>query len=138
MYYKGGNMIHTIRQVINDDEKFRKLLIDLNKTFYHKTVTGAEVEKFISEQSGIDFSKVFSQYLRTIMIPAFEYKISGRKLSYRWTNVVNGFNMPVKVLLGEERWLKPTTEWQHVTLKDRNITDVKADRNFYVEVKKAM
>jgi aminopeptidase N len=137
MYYKAGNMIHTIRQVINDDEKFRKLLVDLNKTFYHKTVTGAEVENFISTHSGIDFSKVFSQYLRTIMIPAFEYKISGKKLSYRWSNVVTGFNMPVKVMLNKEIWLKPTTKWKHLTLKNEQVTEVKVDRNFYVNVKKA-
>lgn len=39
MYYKGGNMIHTIRQLINDDEKFRMILRGLNEKFNHATVT---------------------------------------------------------------------------------------------------
>lgn len=47
MYYKGENMIHTIRQVINDDEKFRQILRGLNKTFYHQTVTTKQVEDYI-------------------------------------------------------------------------------------------
>jgi aminopeptidase N len=64
MYNKGGNMIHTIRQVINNDKKFREILIGLNKTFYHKTVTTKEIENYINKKSGYDFSKIFDQYLR--------------------------------------------------------------------------
>ena len=30
------NMLHTIRQIINDDEKFRSILRGLNKDFYHQ------------------------------------------------------------------------------------------------------
>ncbi|HEV2831220.1 MAG TPA: M1 family metallopeptidase, partial [Hanamia sp.] len=44
MYYKAGNMLHTIRQVINNDEKFRGILRGLNKTFYHQTVATKEIE----------------------------------------------------------------------------------------------
>ena len=68
MYYKGGNMLHTIRQIINDDEKFRMILRGLNKTFYHKTVTGKQVEDYISKNAGIDLSKIFDEYLRTTKI----------------------------------------------------------------------
>src|SRR5690606_3634634 len=62
MYYKGSNLVHMIRQMINDDEKFKSITRDLNKTFYHQTVTSSEIEKFIIEKSGIDFSKIFDQY----------------------------------------------------------------------------
>src|SRR5438270_7083487 len=74
MYYKGSNMIHTIRQVINNDEKFRQILRGLNKTFYHKTVTSKEVEEYISRESRKDLSKIFDQYLRTTLIPTLELK----------------------------------------------------------------
>src|SRR5450432_1075313 len=112
MYYKGGNMMHTIRQVINNDSTFRNILRGLNKTFYHQTVTTQQVEEYISRQSGIDFSKVFDQYLRTIKIPVFEYKTANGKLSYRWSNCVKGFDLPIKINCGAEHWLKPTEEWQ--------------------------
>jgi aminopeptidase N len=69
MYYKGGNMLHTIRQVINDDEKFRAILRGLNSKFYHSVVTTKQIESYMSEQSGKDLSKIFDQYLRTTKDP---------------------------------------------------------------------
>src|SRR5216683_666259 len=51
----------------------RDILRGLNKTFYHQTVTGRQVQDYISRESGIDLSKVFAQYLSTTRIPVFEY-----------------------------------------------------------------
>lgn len=129
MYYKGGNMIHTIRQVINDDEKFRQILRGLNKDFYHQTVTTEQVENYISSKSGIDFSKVFDQYLRNIKVPKLAQKSSKGMVSYRWENVVPGFQMPIKVSVdGVEHFVYPTTDWKKIKGKS-----MKADRNFYVD-----
>ena len=135
MYYKGGNMLHTIRQIINDDEKFRMILRGLNKTFYHKTVTSKQVEDYINKNSGIDFSKVFDQYLRTIMIPTLEYKIQKRNLFYRWTNCVKGFNMPVKIMLLKNQYsfIYPTAIFKQIKINDK---DLKADDNFYIKTNK--
>ena len=80
MYYKGANLIHTIRQIINDDEKFRQILRGLNKDFYHQTVTSKQVEDYIIQKSGKDLSKVFDQYLRTTQIPVLELKAEGDKI----------------------------------------------------------
>jgi len=138
MYYKGGNLLHTIRQVINNDSTFRSILRGLNKTFYHQTVSTGEVENFISKSAGVDFSKVFDQYLRNTQIPVLEYKAGDHSLSYRWTNCINGFNLPVKVYAGKEIWLKPTTAWQTQSFADWYVgKDFKVDRNFYVNTKKA-
>ena len=136
MYYKGGNMMHTIRQVINNDEKFRQILRGLNKTFYHQTVTSQQIENYISKEAGINLSKLFDQYLRTIQIPVLEYSLKAGKLSYRWTNCVKGFNLPLKVMFKGERWLKPTEEWQSLGMYPENADEFKVDRNFYVNVKK--
>ena len=135
MYYKGGNLIHTIRQVINNDEKFRTILRGLNSRFGHQTVTGDDVEKYISSASGIDFSKVFDQYLRTVKIPVLEFSYDGISIRYRWTNVVSSFNMPVKITRNHEYWLKPTTEWQTLGFVPPASSDVSVDTNFYIEVK---
>ena len=136
MYYKGCNLLHTIRQVINDDEKWRQILRGLNKDFYHQTVTTQQIENYISEKSGIDLSKVFDQYLRTTMVPIFEYQIEdGNALKYRYTNVVDGFDMPLRVYIdGEAQWLYPTTTWKTENA-DPNASTFKVDRNFYVEKK---
>src|SRR5258705_10949283 len=53
MYPKGGNMLHTIRAIIDDDAKWRGILRGLNKTFYHQTVTGKQVQDYISREAGI-------------------------------------------------------------------------------------
>ena len=134
MYYKGGNMMHMIRQIVNDDEKFRQILRGLNKEFYHQTVTTQQVENYISKQAGEDLSKIFDQYLRSTQIPSLEYKIEGGKLSYRWTNCVPGFNMPLKVKIGTEtKWIKPTESIQTLDVGTETKFDV--DRNFYITTK---
>ena len=134
MYYKGANMLHTIRQLINNDKKWRNILRGLNKTFYHKTVTTKEIENYMIEKSGLDLTKIFDQYLRTVKIPVFEYKIKNNKLSYRWTNVVKDFNMPLNVKVNNNTLvLKPTENWQTKTIKS---TDIKVDINFYIKTKK--
>jgi aminopeptidase N len=134
MYPKGGEMLHTIRQITNDDEKWRGVLRGLNKTFWHQTVTGAQIENYISTQVGTNLSKIFDQYLRTIMIPTFEYKIDGSTLSYRWATVVPGFNMQLPVALDGSTMtvLHPTESWQTAKLSLRSPADFKVDRNYYV------
>ena len=113
MYYKGGNMLHMIRQMIGDSA-FRGLLHGLQSTFYHKTVTTQEIENYISSYAHRDLSKVFDQYLRTTKIPVLSYQSNGDMISYRWGNCVRGFNMPVKVYVGglAGQWIYPTDEWQ--------------------------
>jgi aminopeptidase N len=136
MYPKGGEMLHTIRQITGDDEKWRGILRGMNQTFWHQTVTGKQVEDFLSARVGVDLSKVFDQYLRTIMVPTFEYKISGKTLSYRWANVVPGFNMQIgaAVSSGAMTVLHPTEAWQTVQLQVP-ATEFRVDRNYYVNSK---
>ena len=137
MYCKGGNLLHTIRQVIDNDSTFRNVLRGLNKTFYHQTVTTQQVENYISRQSGIDFSKVFDQYLRTTQIPVLEYKIDGNEIAYRWIDCIKGFNLPLKVFTGKLIWLQPTTTWQTQKMNEGFTgKDFTIDRNFYIGSKR--
>jgi aminopeptidase N len=131
-YYKGGNMIHTIRQVIHNDELFRRLLRGLNQKFYHQTVTSLEIEQYINKISGIDFTPVFNQYLRSTAIPVLEYKFEDKSISYRWTNCNPDFNLPLRVDVDGERWLKPTTEWKKERLSREVKSELQVDKNFYV------
>lgn len=116
MYYKGGNMLQAIRQSMNNGEKFRMILRGLNKTFYHQTVTTKQVENYISQHAGFDYSKVFDQYLRTTQIPSFEFHFSKekRKVSYRYSGCVKGFNLPLVLKDSSAATMKlyPTDEWK--------------------------
>jgi aminopeptidase N len=113
MYAKGASMLHTIRQLVDDDEKWRGLLRGLNRDFYHSTVTTEEIENYMIEYTGLDLQPIFDQYLRTVLIPTLEYYFEGEYLYYRWINAVQDFNMPVKVRIGgEELELNPVTSWR--------------------------
>lgn len=129
MYYKGANMLHTIRQIVNDDEKWTRLLRGLNKDFYHRTVTTREIEDYISSFLERSLSKVFDQYLRTTRIPKLETVKTGNKIKYRWTNCVEGFDMPVDVFIRKKKRIRlyPTTEFQEVKAKKLSV-----DENYYV------
>jgi aminopeptidase N len=136
MYPKGGEMLHAIRTIVNDDDKWRGILRGLNSTFWHQTVTGRQIEEYISRQAGTDLSKVFDQYLRTIMIPELQYRVEGVTLSYRWANVVPGFNMQVglKTTASGMTILRPTEAWQ-TTSVSIPASDIAVDRNYYVTAK---
>ncbi|WP_338407746.1 M1 family metallopeptidase [uncultured Flavobacterium sp.] len=134
MYYKGGNMLHTLRQIVNNDEKWRTILRGLNSNFHHQTVTTKQIEDYLSQAVGLDLASFFDQYLRDIRIPIFEYNFKDNNLSYRWKNCVSGFNIPVKVTLnGKKQWLKPQSEWTNLpqTAKDLKL---EVDKDFYVNV----
>lgn len=136
MYNKGNNIMHMVRQIINNDSAFRNILRGLNETFYHKTVDSKDIENYIIKKSGKDLSKLFDQYLRTTQIPTLEYRIQGNKLMYHWTNCISGFNMPVR-LANPGQWISPGTDWKETTLPAPAKDDFKVDNNFYVTVKKA-
>jgi aminopeptidase N len=132
MYYKGGNLLHTIRHLINDDRQWRSILRGLNQEFWHQTVTTGQIESYITRQSGIDLSKVFDQYLRTARIPILKYRFEGNKLSFKYDGVVGGFAMPLRVKVnGKEILITPNESMQTLTIEEE-IKAFEVNRNFYV------
>ena len=132
MYYKGANLLHTLRQWIHDDAKWRNILQGLNEEFYHQTVTSTQVEEFISDKSGLDLAAFWDQYLRTTKIPKLVYKKTGTTLNYRYEDIVNGFSMPVIIQIdGKEEWIYPTGQWQTKTFSSA-IDEVSVKPDFYV------
>jgi aminopeptidase N len=134
MYPKGANLLHTLRQLIEDDEKWRQILRGLNSEFYHKTITTKQIEDYISTQTGIDLTAFFNQYLRDIRIPTFEFKIEGGELTYRYSEIVEGFDMPIQIEIGDEtQWIYPKEKWQTMPFTG---TELEVDRDFYVKSKR--
>ncbi|WP_087940790.1 M1 family metallopeptidase [Algoriphagus faecimaris] len=136
MYYKGGNLLNTLREVIADDEKWRNILRGLNEEFYHQTVYTRQVEEYIAQQAGMDLKAFFDQYLRESNLPVLEYYFTeNNTLHFRWNGTVPAFDMPIDVLLGEEKVrLQPATEWQEMNVK--KATDLEVDPDFYVSTLK--
>ncbi|MCD6598174.1 MAG: M1 family metallopeptidase [Bacteroidales bacterium] len=132
MYYKGANMLHMLRQLVDDDEEWRQILRAINKKYYHQTVKGEQIEAFLSEQTGIDLSAFFDQYLRDTRIPVLEYVIEGEKVKYRWDNCVKGFDMPLRVEInGVINWINPGRRWNSFTYIE-DIQSFVVDPDFYV------
>ena len=132
MYYKGGSMLHTIRQIVDNDEKWRGILRGLNKDFYHQVVKGSQIEEYMTSKVGINLKPVFDQYLRDIRIPVFEYFVKDNKLSFRWNNCVNGFNMPLRIYVsGVRKDIIPTARFNTIDLETSNAS-ISVDPNYYV------
>lgn len=136
LYFKGANVLNTLRQIVDDDARWREILRGLNQTFWHQTVSSRQVEQYIAQQAGIDLSKFFDQYLRTTKVPEFDYQVDGTTLSYRWANVIPGFDMPIRVEVpgSGTRVLRPTGDWQTLTVAPAGAVPT-VDENFYVTVK---
>lgn len=137
MYSKGANMLHTLRQWVNNDGLWRQTLRGLNKTFYHQTVTTEQIEDYLAEKLGLDLKVFFDQYLRSTDIPVLEYKVEKKQLKYRWTNCLKEFAMPIRVKIGDkDKWLLPRTTWTTHLLKETDVDAIEVDADFYIEPKR--
>lgn len=132
MYYKGANILHTLRQLVEDDKKWREMLRGLNKEFYHQTVTSKQVENYLAKGFGKDLTEFWQQYLRTTQVPKLEYKFSNNELSFRYVDIIENFDMPVVMMINDkEEWIFPTSQWKTKECKsDIRSAVVKSD--FYI------
>ncbi|WP_405201820.1 M1 family metallopeptidase [Dokdonia sp. LLG6352-1] len=136
MYYKGANILLTLRTIAQDDDLWRATLRGLSKEFYHQTTTTAAVENYIANALNLDLTPFFNQYLREKDIPTFEYKIDKKEMHYRFNNTIQGFTMPLRIKINEEYiWIEPTDIWQCLEVPKGTRT-VQIDRNMYVEIRK--
>lgn len=136
MYYKGSNLLHNLRTIVDDDVLWRATLRGLNKEFYHQTVTSSMVENYLSNALQRDLAPMFDQYLRTTKIPTFEYQIVKREMQYRYRDVVKGFTMPIKILINnEEQWLIPTDQWQTIKVP-KKTSSISVPNDFFVNTRK--
>lgn len=138
MYYKGGNMLHTIRHIMANDSLFKAMLREMNARYHHGIVTGAEIEAFINRFSGLDLSKVFDQYLRTTEVPELQWTVEKGKLWVRFAHCVEGFSMPILIdVNGDSRTVTISDQWSSPAYGlSPKRTHLEADRNWYVTTKR--
>lgn len=131
-YDKAAFMIHMIRMIMDDDSRFFAMLRAMNAKFYHQLVKSSDIENFINEYSGKDFSKLFEQYLRHKEIPVLNRKQTAAGSYYYWTGAVPGFNMPVLLELADRKkvWIQPGADQDRVY---PHKGKVQVDPNFLVD-----
>ena len=113
MYYKGALTLNTIRSIIDHDEKWYAMLSKFSNTFRHQIIDTETVIHFFNQESGLNLTPIFDQYLRYIDIPVFEYRIRKKRLEFRWKTDVVNFSMPLDInIKGKKTRIHPTSKWQ--------------------------
>lgn len=135
MYYKGWAIIHMLREIVNDDAKFKSFLREMNRNFYHQTASSKQIEEFFSSFFNRDYNKFFDQYLRVAAIPVLEYSTRDNRLKYRLVSDVADLEIPIK-LKSPGKWIRATTNWRKTKLKKSDLeTPFTVDPNFLLEVR---
>ncbi|MES2544188.1 MAG: M1 family metallopeptidase [Bacteroidota bacterium] len=137
MYFKGSLMLNTLRHVINDDNKWWKILLDYSNTYRHKIIDTETVIDYFNKASGKNLTSIFNQYLRHTTIPTFEYFIKDGELCYRWITDEINFEMPIDILIDNKKIrLEANNLWKHtnVSIKDKKDITVLTD-HFFINLK---
>jgi aminopeptidase N len=136
MYYKGALMLNTIRSIINDDAKWWAILLKYSEKFRHQIIDTKMVVDFFNNESGLNLTPIFNQYLRYKTIPTLELKKEKGKLSYRWKSEEPNFNMPIDINIKNKIIrLLPSNNWNLSNFKVKNISEVEVLKNkFYINI----
>ncbi len=132
MYYKGANMLNTLRTLLNNDTLWREILTGMNSEFYHKTVSTEEIESYLRSKSKLDLNVFFDQYLRTTEVPVLEYQIEEKTLSYRYTDALDGFDLPLVLEInGIKTEIVPQKKWTSLSFQE-SIKTIDFNPNYFV------
>ena len=141
MYFKGSLMLHTLRNLIEDDKLWFEIIKGISNDFKYQTIDGQVIINYINEKSGKDFTDFFNQYLKNKEIPEFQYKLQkeGRNITllYRW-EAIDNFDMPILINTGrKDFWVYPNEQWKEMDLGsfDKHEFRVRDDL-FFIDVKK--
>lgn len=138
-YFKGVLFINTLRSIVDDDARWWKLLHDFYQHFKYQNIMTDDVVQFFNQQTGMNLTPVFDQYLRHTAIPTLELKFDTAKstVSYRWQADEPMFQMPIRVGK-KDNWqvLRATSDWQTTrTSVNKDDFEVATDL-YYVNVSK--
>ncbi|MGH7495963.1 MAG: M1 family metallopeptidase [bacterium] len=135
-YFKGALFLHTLRHVVDDDQKWWAMLRDYAERFKYKNIYTAEVINFFNAYFKRDFSPIFEQYLYHASMPVLQVKFEANRASFRWKTEVAEFNMPLKVnVSGKTHVIHPTSQWKSETLAGVSKDNWKVATDlYYVDV----
>jgi aminopeptidase N len=114
MYFKGALFLHTLRSVVDNDERWWKLLRELFQQFKYQNIMTEDLVQFVNARLGRNLTPIFDQYLRRAALPilqlAFDEK--ARTVAYRWEADERSFAMPIRVgRPGDWQVIVPTADW---------------------------
>jgi aminopeptidase N len=138
-YFKGALMLNTLRNVVDDDAKWWTLLYNFYQRFKYQNIMTQDVVSYFNEQTGMNLTPIFDQYLRHAQIPRLEllFGETPGMVMYKWSADEENFNMPVRAGT-PDHWqvIRPTTQWQSMqTTLSKDDFQVATDL-YYVDVNK--
>lgn len=138
MYYKGAQLLNTLRHIVDNDKKWWEILLKYSETYRHKIIDTKTVIDYFNAETGKDLTSIFNQYLNYTNIPVLEYKIKKNKIDYRWKTNVSDFKMPAILKVGNrEVRLDGTNDWQSYKVKAKNEDEILFDnKRFFILVLK--
>lgn len=126
-YMKGALTLHSLRNTLGNDSIFFSILRGFYQENAKQIVTSQQFVEYVQKISGRDLNWFFDQFLHSRKAPKFTYyrktsKKGSKALHYKWTDVVEGFKMPIKIKINNEMvTLIPTTEEQVYEYPDKGI-----------------
>lgn len=137
MYPKGALLLNTLRHIVNKDEKWWTMLLKYSETYRHKIIDTETVIAFFNQETGMNLTPVFNQYLRYPTLPSLELRMKKNKLEFRWITTVTSFSMPIDIKIKDKKIrIIPKNDWTKSKLKINKLQDVEIlKNNFYVNVK---
>jgi len=125
-YMKGAWIIHTLRNVIDDDKLFFPILKGFAVDNAKGIVCTEDVRDYFSEKAKIDLTKFFDQYLFNRMTPTFEFAQDNDQFYYKWLNAIDGFDMPINLLVNKkEVRIYPSDNVQSIDISKYATVEIK-------------
>ncbi|QSS97219.1 M1 family metallopeptidase [Psychroflexus sp. ALD_RP9] len=103
MYYKGANMLHSIRNTINNDALWWKTIKKFHKNFKHTTTNTNDVINFFENETKMNLAPIFSQYLNYAELPTLLIKRENNAVTVKWQSEEKNFTLPVEVIVNNEK-----------------------------------
>ena len=139
MYYKGANMLNTLRSVVNNDEKWWSLLKEFHETFKYKTIHANDVINFYNSRTKLNLKPIFEQYLNYASIPELQLKFDKNKTLYlRWKTDVENFKMPIDFQNAKEGNLSRAlidNNWKKIKVELEDLGDLAINKyGYYIRI----
>jgi aminopeptidase N len=135
MYYKGALLLNTLKNILNDDNRWWEILLKYSETYRHKIIDTETVIAFFNAEFKMDLTSIFNQYLRYKNIPELVLQKSGDSFEYFWNTNEPNFKMPVDVRIGKEIIrLNATNEIQKADIAIKKLNEVVVQRKkFFIK-----
>ena len=142
VYMKGALILHTLRNIINNDEIF----FDILKTYYNQykysIVTTEDFINVVNEKTGKDYDWFFNQYLYRRDCPKLEWNYvfntikQQYEIKFKWSNMDSKFQLPVLIRTSEDKvWIYPSNKVNHCTFHNGGAVYLNTN-NSYISIVK--